>query len=478
MISRTLGAPIDTLPTEGADRNDAIDALAVSLFNQMRAGGAPITMEEARAMAADQANATRAPAPIAPAPVSENNAASLLTGGPAEIINPALREQPAPPKPSADQLRRSSYNAHRSRVARMAEQAGVSADEAESMLLRGYEDQGIRITPNGRGGLALEGPGGAPTASEMGAAMSELSNLAIDRRIADQNARKEAWRSQAMLAGPNAARNAVNLFNTLPEEWRNVVAAGRLTPRLSQTGVTPLGRDAAAAGGDDRIRALQLQIAAEDARAQRQMQQQMMQFQATQTGADADRDMRAQQFEAEQAARLAALQQNANQVAARMNLDLQLNRENAGARAEEAAAEQEARLAIARVQHPDPTRAMQQQWLAQRQQSMLTGDPGRRDLIEGRYKTGPAVTQLKQLALDNDSSLIGFSPENAVAFDAALTGIADEAERLTGNARHPFRDPAVRRQIIQRYGLAPWLSGGRGGILPGSAYQSNGFELP
>lgn len=473
MASRTLGAPSDVLPTEDADREDALNALAVSLFNQMRAGGAPITMEEARAMASDQAGTRQAPAPV-----SDNPAAAIVSGSAAAEINPALRERAAPSPPTADQLRRQSYNAHRSRVARLAQQAGVSADEAESMLLRGYDEQGIRIAPNGRGGLLLEGPGGAPTAVELGEAMSDLTNLATDRRIADENARKEAWRSQAMLAGPNAARNAVNLFNTLPDEWKNVVAAGRLTPNLNQTGVTPLARDAAMASGDDRIRALQMQIAAEDARAQRQMQQQMMQFQATQAGADADRDLRAQQFEAEQAARIAAMQQSASQVAARIAADLQLSRDNTQARREDAAEERAARRYVADRQYQTPDQQLATARLAQQQtqqSALLAGnDPALRDIMMGNYQTGSASKYLANLAGQSDLSgtFKGFGPEDAQRFDAELAAIAERAA-LMGIPNHPFNNPEERAKVVQRYGLnTPWRGGRAHGWVAGAGVEA------
>jgi hypothetical protein len=58
----------------------------------------------------------------------------------------------------------------------------------------------------------------------------------------DANARRDAWRSQMMLAGSNGRKNAVNAYNQLGDpnvsDWQKAVMANRLAPDMDNT--TPL----------------------------------------------------------------------------------------------------------------------------------------------------------------------------------------------------------------------------------------------
>jgi len=62
----------------------------------------------------------------------------------------------------------------------------------------------------------------------------------------DANSRKDAWRSQMMLAGSNGRKNAVNAYNQLGDpdvsDWQKAVMANRLAPDMDNT--TPLTVDA------------------------------------------------------------------------------------------------------------------------------------------------------------------------------------------------------------------------------------------
>jgi len=63
----------------------------------------------------------------------------------------------------------------------------------------------------------------------------------------DANARRDAWRSQMMLAGSNGRKNAVNAYNQLGDpnvsDWQKLTLATRLG--VGVDGVTPIGAEAA-----------------------------------------------------------------------------------------------------------------------------------------------------------------------------------------------------------------------------------------
>ena len=447
-MARVSGAPGDVIPTDGAERSAGIEALALSIFNAAQADGAPITMAEARQLASQQAAAVPAKteptlAPDAELPVAEEQE-------PFSVLAT---------QPTAQQQQLAAYSAHRSRVKRLAEQAGVSYDEADSMLQSGYGEAGIGFSP----GNSLDGggAGGLPSPTQLAVAMdkSGLTGQAFDRRMADQRQREENVRRSRMLAGPSAAANAVNLFNTLPPDWQNVVAAGRLTPNLTQTGVTPLGAQV----GEQRIRELQAEIQARASEGEANRDQQWRQFQATADAAADQRDILRQQFEAEQAARMAAIEQNA----AKMNADLQLSLDNTQAQKEIAAARNETEIKTEGMRNPpleDRMNAALQGKQLESRQTTQQGDPGLYNLMVGLSDSPEAKKLLQDLAAQADVTHGGFGDESIAAMDDALRALAYRAVAM-GITDTPLLDVNERARLISRHGTASGWKGGRGSTL-------------
>jgi len=455
-MARVSGAPGDVIPTDGAERSAGIEALALSIFNAAQADGAPITMAEARQLASQQAAAVPAKteptlAPGAELPVAEEQE-------PVSVL--------APPQPTAQQQQLATYSAHRSRVKRLAEQAGVSYDEADDMLQGGYDWADIDFT---RGEpLKRYHTGGLPTPTQLAVAMdkSGLTGKAFDRRMADQRQREENVRRSRMLAGPSAAANAVNLFNTLPPDWQNVVAAGRLTPNLTQTGVTPLGAQV----GEQRIRELQAEIDARAREGEANRDQQWRQFQATSDAAADERDVRRQQFEAEQEARMAALQQAAD----KMSADLQLTRDRIQAEERIAAGNNQTAITTEGMRNPPledrMSAALQGKQLESRQAARQSA-PGLYNLMMGLSDSPDAKKLLQDIAAQADATFGGFGDESIAAMDDHLLSLAQQAVAM-GITDTPLLDPAERAKLISRHGTASGWKGGRGSTL--GNWLSNG----
>lgn len=139
-----------------------------------------------------------------------------------------------------------------------------------------------------------QGADGEPGLNDT-ALIERLRMMGTDRKNADLEARKANVRSHAMLAGPNAARNAVNAFNTLPPDWQATVTAKSLRPDLA--GTTPNDVSAARARDGGRNDELIARLSMFET----QQKQAGLDRQADKEKHEADMQMRQQAFEAAQA---------------------------------------------------------------------------------------------------------------------------------------------------------------------------------
>lgn len=127
------------------------------------------------------------------------------------------------------------------KIARLAEKAGVSNEEARAMM-----DKGRQASLKGR----KDGLADAPlTAAERRLESQALRDKANTRqrqlRADDLASRQEALRSQRMLLAPGG-RGVVNAINELPDGWRQIAILDRITGGRVN-GPTPLGVDAVGA---------------------------------------------------------------------------------------------------------------------------------------------------------------------------------------------------------------------------------------
>jgi hypothetical protein len=106
-------------------------------------------------------------------------------------------------------------------IRRMAKASGVSPEEARGMF--DAKAQELKLSPKDM------------SKADMFAALAPLRDRRAGKRNDDEEARRKAYSSQMMLAGRNRGKNEVNLFNTMPQEWRNAVAARRLADTSNTT---------------------------------------------------------------------------------------------------------------------------------------------------------------------------------------------------------------------------------------------------
>lgn len=452
-MARVFGAPDDTLPTDSAEREAGVNALAVSIFNSAHASGSPITFDEARTLARQEADSVPPRTEPTPAPGAEALVAD----------EPAPASVMAPPQPSAQQVQSASYQAHRQRVKRYAERTGMTYDEADKALREGYAAAGITFTPGKP--LAGTGTGGLPSVTDYAVAgdASGLAGKAFDRRMEDQRQRQENVRRRGMLAGSSPTANAVNLFNTLPPEWQNVVAAGRLTPNLTQTGVTPLGVDAARAGNssEDKIRMLQLDIDARQAEADAARTQQQAQW---------DEQWRRQEAQRQEDQRQREEERGFDAEFKREEMEFRRGEAEAQRNSDErrATAQNETQRDIATINRPDPQAQMSLSVNEERRKSrdnLQNTNPGLYNLMLGYIDHPAAITFLRDTiapSADNGWLGEGFNDSAVRRMDDNLLAIANQAASM-GIPDSPLWDPAVRAEIINRYGRNSGWSGGRGG---------------
>lgn len=159
--------------------------------------------------------------------------------GPDRSVAPIQQHNRAARRASEDRVAESQREVA---IARLAQRAGISRDQARQMM-----DSGQAAAMAARGADAGDAP---LTAAERRIESQKLRDMANTRqdalREADLAERKKALRDQRMLLAPGG-RGVVNAINQLPGDWRNIAMLDRLTQgRVG--GPTPLGVEAAQMG--------------------------------------------------------------------------------------------------------------------------------------------------------------------------------------------------------------------------------------
>ena len=368
-----------------------------------------------------------------------------------------------------EDVRRHSPYAEEQRVARMAERAGVSMAEARAMVQQGYDqaaaDRGIPASA----AWQVDGPNRSvpPDFDQFRDAYTGLRDAARNKRAEDKAARMAEVSKRAMLA-----QNPMGYLGRtdITDEQRELVTQrmqGRRRP-----------------GDDPRIRVAEInakaasdQVAAE--RESRVSQQQWLE--TTRIAAEKAK----QEFDKEQnrinnEARMAegnAAREAANELRQKDLDDARLKHEELMGRMK--AAEDEAAR-----QHTERQTASNNQFTAQMKQfearygldekkleqaqkeaedlkARIESDAllkpmeakygeGVRAIAAGDYGTPDAQSSLERMAAEADQSWSGFYNSDAARMDAVL-------DRLG------VGDPAVRRELVNRFGLSAMSASGPGG---------------
>lgn len=232
-------------------------------------------------------------------------------------------------------------------IDRLQARAGVS-DEKMMELTKADED----------GNPALSG----------NALIERLRKMGNASKNADAASRSAAVRDQRMLNGSNPGTNAVNLFRTMPEDWRAAVAAQRLAPGLS--GKTPNDVAAANAAGAGRTDEILSRLGMNEANLAQRREEAAQENERRRTESEESKALRREelaqmqkQFESQQQATrdaaAAAERRHATEMEARRaeaaaaenrhSQQLEQNRVEAAARAQEAAQRHE--IAIRQLQN-------------------------------------------------------------------------------------------------------------------------------
>jgi hypothetical protein len=342
---------------------------------------------------------------------------------------------------------------------RMAEKTGIPIEQ-----LREENPQFASV-----GQIPSRDGGGMPTLTrtrdgtqmrDMPTSTSRMRDAAAQRRIADSQKREKSWKAQAMLAGRDPGKNAVNAFNIMtPEQQQDVVQTRMQFPNRE--------------GGkgdewDRRLDMMRLQM--ENDRTEREKDRTMTREERQAAREDAERrfteerairdkewEDRSRKWEQEQ---LLATQRHDAQMAAQSG-QLEALRQSGvrgdaelDIRREEAAAKADAQKQTQALQD----RAMEMKFMAER--------PGEYAVATG-LQTPEADDFLKRLASQSDRFQWlpggGFGEREAGSLNASLLDLARQAELAGLNTR--LRDRAYREELIKKYGYASGWSGGRGGWM-------------
>lgn len=331
------------------------------------------------------------------------------------------------------------------RIKRLAQQAGVSRQEARRL----YEE-GLKAVAEDASLIDSDIPGNSLTPNQLSRATQTLRDMAGTRRDAAEEDRRKKWSAMTYLAGgaqnlTGANRGMYAALADMPEEER-VQSLQNMMPGAQYTAAV----DAAAAKGDPESEARLLAI------------------EANMENSKAERLQQEQQFTTKlQDDRLAREEASKTQLA-------QINAANAKALAEMNAAnlrnnlEWETRFNMAKM--PIDSEKAAQEAAANRESqnremAFQTANPGLYDVMTGTHNTNAAIDQLKGIAARSDSFQYlpgwGFGLREAESMNDELLGLVRRAEML--GIQSPLADPAVRRELIKRWGYSSGWSGGRGG---------------
>lgn len=326
---------------------------------------------------------------------------------------------------------------------RMAEQSGKSIEE----LRQSPQFASVGQIPSRDGGAipTLERTREGVALGDMPTSLSSARDATASRRIADKADREKQFRSQMMLAGGNAAKNAVNAFNLMTPEQQQEVLESRLKYPDRDGGK-----------GDEWDRRLDMmRIQMENDRAEREKDRTM-----TREERQAAREADERRFAEERARR----DQEWKERSAQFDRDFALRQGQTTQEAEASRQRHEQAMVglsaqLAKIQNEGEALASKTEMDREQAQRMMDlaqkaerdkliaaevqryGVPGIAELMSGNYETPGAEEALEAIASGADRSWTGFYNSDASRMDAEL-------------ARLGIADPEMRRQLVTRYGLA------------------------
>jgi hypothetical protein len=415
---------------------------------------------------------------------------------PIEMDPQLTPEELAAIEAAQDNRRYSTPYQLRQRTRRMAKTAGISRDEAESMLVPEEEVMANAANVDPQSGLM--------NARGRAAQYDPLIKAAEDARDAAEAERRKTWQSHMMLASGNARGNMVNAFNMLSDEQKQRVIESRLTggrnynndPRLAIAQMEMQARQSegaaqrahlASEGAAQRANARELSDADRKSRADALASQQLLstqQFQTTQSESAARHTATMTGMQNNFTAQMEALKQAsetartaADQRSADMALGLEKMRAELQSADNRAREVNDTRIKEAEInaQGPKDQLAVALEKMRQgsdedkkkRQAAFMAQSPGAYHVASGLGDSPEAIEYLKELAANSDQYQWlpggGFGSREAGAMNAGLLNLARQADMH--GIQHRLNDRAYREELIRKYGYASGWSGGRGGWM-------------
>jgi hypothetical protein len=289
------------------------------------------------------------------------------------------------------------------------------------------------------------------------------------KRMDDENARMERWKSQMLLASSNSRANMSNAFGMLtPEQQQRVIESRLIGNRYNNNGDPRMaiaqleaetrraeGQDARAAAAENNAAARQegreereAVRAAEEQKYNARNAEEQRRHEALMKQKDAETTLMLEKMSAGQ---VESAQRHAETIEG-LKAQIATNAQNAEARSKSDMYSADQRVKEAEItagataDKLDATnkRIDKNEALAALQkreaEAIAMAGPGGADLVHGRLGLPAAQDALKELAAQADRTWTGFHQADAARLDAMLVKIG-------------ITDPATRRDIVQNYGI-------------------------
>ena len=326
---------------------------------------------------------------------------------------------------------------------RMAQQSGRSIDE----IRESPQFASVGQIPSRDGGYipTLERTQSGTALQDMPTSLSADRDAAATKRLAANADREKQFRSQMMLAGASAGKNAVNTFNLMtPEQQRDVVETrmkfGQRDGGKSDEWDRRLDMARIQMENDRAEREKDRTLTREERQAAREVDERR--FAEERARRDQEWKERSAQFERDFALRSGQTAQEAE--ASRQRHEQQM----VGLQGQLAqiANQGQALNAKTEMEQQQAQRMMDLAQKAEREKLVAAevqryGVPGIAELMAGEYETPGAQEALESIAAGADQSWSGFYNDDARRFDAEL-------QRLG------VTDPEKRKQLVTQYGLS------------------------
>jgi len=352
-----------------------------------------------------------------------------LVGNVQDDLNAAASPMALDPAPR----RRASPYETELRIKRLAQQAGVSRQEARRLYEEGLADAEVD-------------PEVGMTPAQLSMATQSLRDMAGTRQDEAEANRKKKWAAMTYLAGGaqnlgGGNRAMYAALADLPEEERQK-SLQYMMPGGNQAAAVDVAEVRGNPEMDARILAIETQNqAAADARAQQDRQ-----FRA-------EMDERGAARAEDAATREAAAQRHMEEIRWANEMALEKMRNESQNSAQEwdrrfdmAKLPIDAELAAAKAKQE----TFDKQLAANKEAEAraLPGGEGTYQLQQGNYNHPLAEELMKQKARESDKSCLGFYPDDANRLHATLIGLG-------------IKDPAVRQMLVAKYGQQrSWSRGG------------------